>query len=256
MTDSQGRAQSFYTSSSQTSSVDGVEVTASVSPTISDTVFLTVAGRAVFFSFGTGNELFEPNPAQYRVPYVVQVTDADGRPVTDTDVVMSVTSVKYVKGYWCPNIAADQWTVTVADRCDDEDVNRNGIQDPGEDTNLNGRIEAGNIATIIPGSFTSDANGFGLVDIYYPQEYGGWLEVELQARATVQGTEFAEKSVFLTNVISSDVDDLDNSPPGLLTVPENFTPQAGCFEIGPNAGAIFSSPFGYNADCSVFDFPN
>ncbi|NNF16229.1 MAG: Ig-like domain-containing protein [Gammaproteobacteria bacterium] len=257
VTDSIGRAQTFYTSSSQTSSVNGVRITGLVAsaPAINDAVLLTVAGREVFFTFGTGNSILEPNPAQYQVPYVVQVTDADGRPVTGVDVSMSVVSVKYIKGFWCPDNINDLWYVVVAERCDDEDVNRNGILDPGEDINSNLRIEAGNIATITPGSFTSDDNGFGFIDLYYPQEYGGFLEVEMQARASVQGTEFSEKSVFLVSVIADDVNSLDKSPPGLNTVPAGFVPQAACPPYA-NPDTISSSPFGYNPNCTVFDFPN
>ncbi len=256
VTDSQGRARTFYTSSSQTSSVGGVTITALVAgTTISDEVNLTVAGREVFFTFGTGNVIFEPNPAQYRVPYVVQVTDADGRPVVGVNVIMSAVSVKYVKGYWCPDSNSGTWVPIVADRCDDEDFNRNGILDPGEDMNFNGSIEAGNIATIAPADgateIVTNASGFAFVDIFYPQEMGRWLEVELEARASVQGTESSESAVYLLNVAASDVEDIGESPPGRLVVPEGFM-NSGC--LADSAANIFSSPFGYNAVCSIDDF--
>ncbi len=105
ITDSQGRAQTFYTSSASVSAQDGVTITAVVdeNPMIRDDVNLTVAGREVFFTFGTGNEIAEPNAAQYSKLFVVQVTDADGRPVQEVDVSMSVVSVRYVKGFYWPN---------------------------------------------------------------------------------------------------------------------------------------------------------
>lgn len=260
ITDSQGRAQTFYSSSSQTSSVDGITITARVPQTsIEDTVNLTVAGREVFFTFGTGNDLFEPNPAQYRVPYVVQVTDADGAPVTGVNLIMSVVSDKYVKGYWCPDDNDGAWFPVVAARCDDEDFNRNGILDPGEDVNGNGSIDAGNVATIAPADgateIVTDSAGFAFIDIFYPQDRGRWLEVELEARASVQGSESSERQVFLLNVAASDTENIEEAPPGLLVVPENLD-ASGCLAYTNNIGNIYSSPFGYNAGCSIDDFAN
>ncbi len=221
---------------------------------INNTVLLTVAGREVFFTFGTGNEIFEPNPAQYRVPYVIQVTDTDGRPVAGVEVIMRAVSVKYIKGYWCGNIEAGAWTSVVSDRCDDEDFNRNGILDLGEDTNGNNSIEAGNIATVVPANeeteIITNGSGFAFIDIFYPQEYGGWLEVELEARASVQGTESSETAIYLLNVAASDTEELDQSPPGRSVVPQNFTRDPAC--TAPTG--IFSSPFGYNPVCSIDDF--
>ncbi len=98
ITDSQGRAQTFYTSSSQTSRVDGITISATVAGTmITSDALLTVAGREVFFTFGTGNTIFETgNTTQYRVPYVIQVTDTDGRPVAGVEVIMRAVSNRYI----------------------------------------------------------------------------------------------------------------------------------------------------------------
>ena len=265
VTNSQGRAQTFYTSNTTTSSVDGVTITATVdeNTAITDTISLTVAGREVFFTFGTGNTITEPNEAQYRKVFVVQVTDADGNAVSGVEVSMSVVSVNYVKGFWWADTINDVYQTRARVRCDDEDLNRNGILDPGEDFNGSGQIEAGNVATVSPGNFISDqASGQGLIDLLYPQEFGGWLEVELQARASVQGTEFSEKSFFILEVLADDVNDLEQAPPGrrvivddLITgdLPDNvlngINGDNGVFEL-------FSSPFGYNNDCSVWEFGN
>jgi hypothetical protein len=224
ITDSQGRAQTFYTSSATTSSVDGVTITAVVDEdtSITDSINLTVAGREVFFTFGTGNTIDEPNPAQYEKLFVVQVTDADGRAVQGVNVAMSVLSVTYVKGFYWASAGDDQWFAFPRARCDDEDINRNGSLDPGEDFNGNGSIDAGNVVTVLPGSFQSDANGEGQVNLRYAQEYGQWLEVELQARASVQGTEFSEKAFFILEVLADDVNDLEQDPPARDVVATDF----------------------------------
>jgi hypothetical protein len=231
-TDSQGRATTFYTASSTTSASGGVHVTATVQGTvINDTVDLTVAQREVFISIGTGNTIFEPNSAQYRVEYIVQVTDAQGNGVSGVTVQLNLLSLQYNKGFRVP-VTGVGWITQVEATCDDEDVNRNGVLDlPGEDFNTNGTIEAGNIAAVSVqgtggGTMTTNQNGFGIVDIFYPQEYAYYLRVRLEATATVQGTEFAEGSTFLLTGLAADFNNEDTAPPGP------------------------TSPFGIAADCA------
>jgi len=222
-TDSQGRAQTFYTASSTTSANNGVVITATVqsNPAVNDNVALTVAQRELFVSIGTGNEIFEPNSAQYRKEFVVQVTDSQGNGVEGVTVQVGILSNWYRKGFW--NFDGLAWVQTVnSPICADEDVNRNGVLDMGEDNNSNGRIEAGNIATAVAqtgsgGTFVSDSSGFGLIDVLYPQEFARWVNVTLEATTSVQGTEFAEASTFILPIAASDVDDEDTTPPGSVS---------------------------------------
>jgi hypothetical protein len=219
-TDSTGQAQTFYTASTTTSAVGGVQVDATIQGTaVTDTVNLTVAQRAQFLSIGTGNEIQEINEdAQYRVVYAVQVTDALGRGVAGEAVQVSILSDFYMKGFRVFPLGASGWTTTVIATCPDEDINRNGILDPGEDFNLSGQIEANNIATVSPtggGSLISDQSGFVLVDVTYPQEFAGYVRVTLQATvAEVGGTEFAESTTFTLTGSASDFNNQNNSPPG------------------------------------------
>jgi hypothetical protein len=221
ITNSQGRVQSFYTSSTQTSAADGVVVTAAVQGTaLSDTVNLTVAERELFISIGTGNSIEEPNVAQYRVEYVVQVTDAQGSGVSDVTVQVSLLSLEYRKGFRVWNGVNWETTVTVA--CPDEDVNNNGILDPGEDGNASGLLEAGNIAAAAAqgvggGTLTTDANGFAFVDIFYPQEYAYYIQAELTATASVAGTEFAEPTIFVLTGSTEDFANESVAPPGVTS---------------------------------------
>lgn len=229
-TNSQGRAQTFYSASNTSSAVDGVRVDAVVVgfPAVTDFVNLTVAQREVFFTMGTGNEIAEPNPAQYKQTWVIQVTDAQGNGVDLVDLTVSVLSIRYWEGQrawltppgvWATRAGAEAMPLL---GCADEDVNRNGVLDAGEDLNGNTRIEAGNIATVTAsgsGSATvkTDANGFALVDVYYPQSYAYWVETMLEARTAVQGTEFSERTVFLLEGLASDFTSQNVSPPGLTS---------------------------------------
>ena len=118
-----------------------------------------------------------------------------------------------------------------------EDLNGNGILDFGDDFNQSCLIEAGNIATATAqgvggGTFLTDQNGFGLVDILYPQEYATWVEVTLEAKTSVQGTEFAEPNRFILPIAASDVDDEEETPPARI---RNFRPE---------------SPFGASTNCA------
>jgi hypothetical protein len=235
VTDSQGRAQTVYTASTTTSANEGVKITSKVQgTTIEKTVALTVARREVFISIGTGNSLEEPNTAQYKMEYIVQVTDSNGNGVANVPVSLRILSESYYKGNRVPAVApATGWSTTYTvpagspgtfnggQGCQDEDTlgaspvyQRNGILDPGEDYNGNGRLEAGNIAAVTPSNATTNADGFVLVNVFYPQEYAYYLDVLLSASTTVQGTEYVRTSKFMLPGISTDFNDSSKAPPG------------------------------------------
>jgi Big-like domain-containing protein len=238
VTDSQGQAKTFYNASNSTSASNGVRVDATVKGTaVTDSALLTVAQRQVFVSFGTGNDIEEPNQAQYRTQWVVQVTDSQGNGVNNADVQLSILSLRFwegerafVGGVWVTRPGTEAKPLA---GCPDEDVNHNGVLDPGEDIYPDGKIEAGNILTVAPDSGTSpntvttDKNGFGLFWVYYPQEYAQWLEVALTAQLTVQGTEFSETTKFVPPGSAGDFSNAANAPPGLF------------------------SPFGYDGVCAT-----
>jgi hypothetical protein len=218
-TDSQGRAQVVYTASSTTSATNGVVITATVQGAggpISDTVALSVSRREVFISLGTGNEIFEPNTATYRKEYIVIVTDSNGNAVPNVTVNMSLLTLQYMKGYRVSGVAncgAARWCTFIAATCDDEDVNRNGVLDQGEDFNGNGRLTVGNVASTTRQVVTR-ADGSAIVDILYPQEWAYYANVRLEARTTVQGTEFARAVNFVLEGLANDFDDVNDAPPG------------------------------------------
>lgn len=233
LTTSQGRAQTFYTATGTTSAVNGVQITATVqsAPAATDTVYLTVAQRQVFISVGTGNEIDEPNTAQYTKEWIVQVTDAQGVGVSGANVQFSVHSERYWDGVRFFPLGGKSWATDalppigdlVAGHnagCPDEDIDRDGVLDPGEDLNNNNRIEAGNIASAAAkdvggGSLTTDANGFGIIEVSWPQEYAYWLEVTLEVRLTVQGTEFVRSTTFLLTGSANDFTNESVAPPGV-----------------------------------------
>jgi hypothetical protein len=215
VTDSQGRAQSVYRAGTVTSARDGVIVAANVAGAPQDTVALTVATKAVFISLGTGNSITEDvSGAQYQLPFVVQVTDANGNGVPNVPLNMSVLSTRYLKGRRAYLGAWTAYDPASPPTCLDEDTNRNGQLDPGEDTNLSTFLEAGNKALVTPNAVTTNAQGFANVTVLYPQEYAYWLEVALEARTSVQGTEFRANSTFLLPGLVGDFSNQNSAPPG------------------------------------------
>jgi hypothetical protein len=247
-TGSDGRATVVYTAGSTQSFVNGVQITASVQQgvtTLTDSVNLTVTGQALAISLGTGNELFELGTATFAKEWVIFVTDADGNAVANKPVTVSIRSVNFKKGNLYVPTDGDAWIKEpeLASygplSCPDEDrLNYNGILDPGEDSNGNGMLEAGNIALVAPvaagapagspcanlgsggstqASITTGGDGRARVCVLYPQNYNLWLDARLQARATVQGTEFSKSATFELEALASDIRNTNASPPGVVS---------------------------------------
>lgn len=220
VTDSQGRAQSVYQAGSVTSGRDGVHVRANVqsAPAVADTVLLTVSRRELFISMGTGNTILEINAdTQYQIDFAVQVTDASGNGVPNVRLALSILSDRYVKGLRVAAAPpATGWGTQVNAICDDEDLDNDGVLDldQGEDQNGNGRIEAGNIALVTPLDATTDANGTALISVRYPQEFAYYVYVTLEARTSVQGTEFVRSSSFVLPGEAQDFNSSTTAPPG------------------------------------------
>ena len=258
ITNSLGQASNVYTAGIQASGEDQVKVTAVVSgTTIEDTEFLTVDPQNVRIIFGTGNEMFDdPQKAQYRVPYVIQVSD-DGGPVAGVDVDLSVFPTGYYKGEYrlvdkqgrYSEVVAlidppvefkpTKWSAkySVAAVCPAEDINKNGNIDGNEDSNGDGMLTPPAVVSVGPSpglsptvsnsKVTTDANGFAYFSLYYPENFANWVEVELVAQTTQASRQSTFKLKTTPIAIASDINNIDKAPPA------------------PNG-----SPFGTGASCN------
>jgi len=253
-TNSKGQASTVYTAGNQASGEDQVKVTATVveaNGTISKdqnnvfiikTASLTVDPNNVSISFGTGNEMFEEGPTQYRVPYTIQVKGNRGV-AAGVDVNISVFPTKYYKGYYETYASKggstehDRWRAVTVGTCDAEDQNRNGVLDDREDVNLDEKITPSaevivgpsltQTPTVSNSTVTTDANGFGHFSIYYPQNFANWLEVELVAQTTQAGTQSTYTNKTRPIAIARDMNNIEVSPPS----PDGRSPfgiTAGC----------------------------
>jgi hypothetical protein len=237
-TDIQGQAQIVYTASSTQSAANGVQITATVQGTTvpAATVTLTVGGQTVFLSLGTGNQIGE-NAAktQFQLPYVVQSVDAGGNPVPNVAITLTVHSLPPVgvptgtdetapsaadAAYWKGTYVLGTtwiWTPINANGCLNEDLNGTGVYEASEDLNNNGRLDPGDVATVSPGSVTTDSTGSGSILIFYPESYANWVQVKLEATATVSGTQTSVSRVFQLPILASYLTATNADPPGFIS---------------------------------------
>ncbi len=242
VTNSLGAVSVDFNASASSSGTDDVRITAQVAnnPTVQDSVDVTVGGQALFITLGTGNVIRgddEGPGTTYQLPFAAIITDAAGNPAPPNTVFrLSIVSIAYQKGaldcdpvteVWFPvytvagNPGGGDISFSFGDGCFSEDVNTNGILDPGEDVNRNGRLEPGNVAVVpdvsAPGVVPLE-NGVAQFEIEYPQDRANWVRVSLRATATVAGTEsFTETSFVLPGSAADFTGCPDSSPPGSVS---------------------------------------
>jgi Invasin, domain 3/Bacterial Ig-like domain (group 1) len=240
VTGTQGVAQTVYTASSTPSQSNGVTIQATVQGTaITASTTLTVGGQTVFISLGTGNQIAENgNKTQFQMPWVVQAVDSGGNPVNNVTITLTIHSTPigyenppnwaYAKGEYqvcgtswvqfngtpgCTNGASSSPPVT----CLNEDLNLNGVLDPGEDFNNNGKLDPGDVAVATPSSVITGTDGSATFTVEYPEDHALWVQTLLTATATVQGTQSSTESLFVLPILAIYLTTTASSPPGLVS---------------------------------------
>jgi len=227
-TGADGSASISYIAGTSSTAEKGVTIRASVQGvTATGTVGLTVAGKSLFISAGTGNTVATPDSATYRVDYAVFVSDASGNARPGVNVTASVRPRYYYKGVMSFAGADGPWTPQASYACPNEDVDSNGVMGGGEDTNGNGRLDPGIPITVSPAAIT-DAAGKATVSLTYARDRAKWLAVDLTIRGSVAGSE-AVYVGFIPRLmgLADDYRDKAISPPGQ-------TSPFGAFVTAPN----------------------
>jgi hypothetical protein len=227
ITDVQGRAQTVYKASTTPSGSNGVRIDATVQGTsVTDFSQLTVGGQTVFLSLGTGIQLGEnSNKTQFQMPWVVNAVDSAGNPVNGIVITLTLHSKYYNKGYWVIKGSSWYWgngnggLVTIPyPGCPNEDLNLNGVLDPGEDTsgtgNNDGKLTPGDIALAVPGTVTTATDGSAIFQVNYPEDHAMWVTTTLTATATVQGTETSASTTFQLPNLATYVNSTTTAIPG------------------------------------------
>lgn len=215
-TDINGRAQVQFIAGASSTPANGVVIQAEVAGTaIRGTTTLTVNGKSLFITIGFGNTITNLTETIYQKEYTIYVTDANGVAVGNQQVSLSVIPEQYAKGtmVW----GGVSWGFNVKATCANEDANRDGVLNLGEDTNGNGQLTPGNIAIASPGSVTTDANGRVSFFLQYGEQYAGWVQVNIVARASVSGTESKQSVTVVLPGAASDFSTETVSPAGVYS---------------------------------------
>jgi len=179
---------------------------------------LTVASAAVSVTIGLGTTVADTATAtQYILAGSVLVVNANGSPVANSTVTLSVFPAQYRNGSITggPGGCIAPATSFV----DSEDANRNGILDPGEDTPVAqtaAQIAASAISQnavlsppqaaggSIPATVTTDSNGAATFSLQYPKASALFIADEIAARVVVSGTERSAKTTFVLPMSTTD----------------------------------------------------
>lgn len=218
MTDSNGRAQVQFISGASSTPANGVEIQAEVAGTvIKGVTTLTVNGKSLFITIGFGNTISNLNETTYSKEFSVYVTDANGVAVGNQAVVISVVPEKYYKGDLARGI--DSWGLSRPDVyglpdtvCANEDRNRDGVLNAGEDTNGNGQLTPGNVVVAAPGLVTTDAAGRARFDLQYGEQFALWVTARITASASVAGTESRQSILHYLPMEAGDAKKVDTTP--------------------------------------------
>ena len=197
-TDATGVAQTTYIAGTRTSPTDGVQIRACYSGsdftagTCPASVIgtLTVSQQALSVVVGFNNAIASgTNDLTYIKSYVVVVSDAAGNAVSNAQISASVFPTAYYKGRW--GLVGEGWVqLSRSSACPNEDINKNGVLDAGEDANGNGRLDPRIPLTLtVLNSQVTDANGMGQLQIEYPKNFASWVDVDLTVSVLVSGSE-------------------------------------------------------------------
>jgi hypothetical protein len=231
-TDASGITQADYVAGSRTSPTNGVIIRAcygltnaavDACTTFIDTN-LTVAGAALNLSIFDNNKLSTGLAGiVYVKQFVVQVADSAGNPVVDATISSSVDITHYGKGYFAGSVAGTTFTYavtgglppTILDTyttslsatatpslgarvwCMNEDLNRNGNKDVGDDLDGDGVLEARASEIVISavGSSKTDVNGQILLQATWGQNVGTWLAYTIKVTTNAAGSEVLQADV-------------------------------------------------------------
>lgn len=196
--DANGIVTAAYVPGARSSPTDGVTVRACYGKSDSDPnlincgtfklVTLTVTSEPLGVTIGT-NELVVVNELTYVKKFVVSVADSAGVAKPDVNLVVSLDLPNYRKGFF--TAGATQWTQNLSKVCANEDTNRNGVLDAGEDVNGDGQLWPRKPDVIISLlQSKTGADGTAEVEITYAKDHGTWVDALITVSASgVSGSE-------------------------------------------------------------------
>lgn len=198
---------------------------------------LTIAAQALAVSIGNDN-LLAAGTGTYIKKFVVTVADSAGRAVAGAPVDISLDITHYGKGtfgqsvtfslnaadinqYLPPPTATTPPVYTTPQAfgfrvaCVNEDRNRNGFVDPGD--NLNNSVDSNGQPTleprrsdiilsyVDPAVKTTNSSGILLIQVEYSQRFATWLSYRIKASTNVLGSQGLAERAFVTTFVEGDL---------------------------------------------------
>ncbi|NMM08224.1 Ig-like domain-containing protein [Polaromonas sp.] len=205
--DVSGIAVADYIAGTRSSPTNGVIIRACYGNTDADiaggacansrTATMTVASQPLSITLGDNNELAKgANNLTYIKKFDVAVADAAGNAVTNAQISASVDLRRYLKGTYAGSRLS----------CANEDTNRNGTLDTGEDADGNGAISPRKADVILSfvGANTTGTNGRATIQVEYPQNVATWLEYAVKVTTSVAGSEGTVEKLYVTSFVIGD----------------------------------------------------
>jgi hypothetical protein len=223
-TDFAGRATVSFIGGPTTTAVNAVKLVATVDGIVSQVAFMSVARSQLFVRLGTDNTIEKAEPKLYRKTYAVVVTDSTGNAVSGASVVVNLRPLYYRTGFYVRlTEGSNAWGQVAGDPLPSEDLNRdgicsgptviNGLSVPAEDSNGDGQLTPGNVASTAPTVTTGDT-GTAAVVLQYPRSFAEWVQVLLDVRVQVAGSEGVAVAAFWLPIAAADLTDRAVPPPG------------------------------------------
>jgi hypothetical protein len=184
---------------------------------LSQIVTLTVASTPLAVSIGTNAKVIV-NALTYEKDFIISVADAAGAAVSNVDITVSIDLPFYRKGHYNVGVAAWAKAGPLASGdaaiCANEDTNRNGVLDPGEDGNVDGQLWPRKADVIVSADAKTAADGTATMKIVYAQDHGSWVDTLITVSASgVSGSE--GRTTYLVSPVpvdSASITDLVDTP--------------------------------------------
>jgi hypothetical protein len=234
--DANGVVTTAYVPSSRSSPTNGLTVRACYGRSDTDpdllncfrsaTVRLTVVSEPLGVSIGT-NELIVVSELSYTKRFLVSVADSAGNAKADVPLSASVDLPQFRKGSYI--VSGTRWVKVLDSTCGNEDGNRNGVLETGEDRDSDRRLEPGRSdVTVRLVNPRTGTDGTAILEITYAKNFATWVDAWITVSASgVAGTE--GRATFKLDPVPGDAAAFTN-----VTVPPAFV----------------VSPYGVTASCT------